>query len=79
MLGAIQATEALKYLIGKGNLLINRLLVFDALKMNFREVPFKRNPKCPICGERPTIKELIDEEVAVCDLKDRKKVKNNST
>ncbi len=71
MLGTIQATEALKYLIGKGELLTNRLLIFDALKMKFRDVAIKKNPKCPICGENPSIKELIDEAQPVCDLKKR--------
>lgn len=72
MLGTIQATEALKFLIGKGDLLTNRILIFDALKMKFREAPIARNPACPICGKHPTIKTLIDEEGPVCDLKDRK-------
>lgn len=73
MLGTIQATEALKYLIGKGELLVNRLLIFNALNMKFREAVAKRNPYCPICGESPIIKELIDEEQPVCDLKNRDK------
>lgn len=71
MLGTIQAAEALKFLIGKGSLLVNRLLIFDALRMNFREVAVKKNPHCPICGDHPTIKELKDEEGPVCDLKNR--------
>lgn len=71
MLGTIQAAEALRYFIGKGELLVNRLLIFDALNMKFREVAVKKNPQCPICGERPLIKELIDEELPSCDLKNR--------
>jgi len=73
MLGTIQATEALRFLIGKGELLINRLLIFDALAMKFRESAFKRNPRCPVCGNNPSIKELKDEELPVCDLKNRPK------
>ncbi len=69
MLGTIQAAEALRFLIGKGELLVNRLLIFDALKMRFRETTVKRNPNCPICGKNPLIKTLIDEEPPVCDLK----------
>lgn len=79
MLGTIQATEAIKYLIGKGDLLIDRLLIFDAFNMKFRETAFKRNPRCPVCGENPSIKELIDEEQPVCDLKDRANHENKKT
>ena len=69
ILGTIQATEALKYLIGKGELLTNRMLIFDALNMNFKTVHFKRDPDCPVCGLKPIIKDLVDEEQPVCDLK----------
>lgn len=69
VIGSLQATEALKYLLGVGELLTNRMLIFDALAMRFREAKFKRNPRCPICGENPTITELRDEEQPVCDLK----------
>ncbi len=69
ILGTIQATEALKFITGVGDLLTNRLLVFDAKKMNFRTVKVKRNPKCPVCGDHPSITELIDYEMPVCDLK----------
>ena len=68
ILGTIQATEALKYIIGIGELLTNRILIFDAFNMNFRTTEIKRNSDCPICGKNPTIKELIAEEQAVCDL-----------
>lgn len=68
MLGTIQAAEALKYIIGKGELLTNRLLIFDALNMNFRTVEIKRNEDCPVCGSKPTITELKDYEQPVCDL-----------
>jgi len=58
----------LKYLVGKGTLLTNRLLIFNALHMQFRTVNIKKNPNCPVCGNNPTIKELVDEEQKVCDL-----------
>ena len=69
MLGTIQAAEALKYVIGIGELLTNRLLTFDALKMQFRTIPVKHRTSCEICGEKPTITTLIDYEQAACDLK----------
>ena len=69
MLGTIQAAEALKYIIGIGDLLTNRLLTFDAKTMNFRTIPVKHRDSCAICGSKPTISELIDYEQAACDLK----------
>ena len=66
IMGTIQAAEAVKYLLGIGELLINRLLVFDALKMTFRAVAFQRNAACPLCGRHPTITALRDEAPAVC-------------
>ncbi len=70
VIGIMQATEALKYLLGMGKPLAGRLLVYDALAMTFRTVNVRRNPHCPICGENPTITELKDEVDAmnVCDL-----------
>jgi adenylyltransferase/sulfurtransferase len=68
VVGVIQATEVVKLIMGKGEPLIGRLLLYDALKMNFREVKFRRNPKCPVCGENPTIKELVDYD-AFCGIK----------
>ncbi len=62
VIGIIQATEAVKLIIGKGEPLMGRLLLYNALKMEFREVKIKRNPSCPVCGDKPTIKELIDYE-----------------
>ena len=56
----IQATEAIKLIIGEGEPLIGRLLLFDALKMRFRELKLRRNPECPLCGDNPTIHALID-------------------
>ncbi len=70
VLGTIQATEAIKFLLGAGELLTDRLLTYNALRMRFREVTLRKNPKCPLCGENPTITELRDEvnAVTVCDL-----------
>ena len=62
IVGSIQAIETLKVLLGKGDPLVGRLLVFDAMKMRFRELKLRKNPECPICGDHPTIRELIDYE-----------------
>ncbi|KIE43946.1 HesA/MoeB/ThiF family protein [Geobacter anodireducens] len=70
VIGTIQATEAIKFLIGKGELLTGHIMMYDALEMNFRKVKLNRNRKCPVCGENPTVTELVDELDAlnVCDL-----------
>jgi len=60
VIGVIQATETLKLILGKGNSLLNRLLLFDALQMQFRELKLRRDPECPLCGDHPTITQLID-------------------
>jgi adenylyltransferase/sulfurtransferase len=60
--GLLQATEAIKLIIGQGKPLIGRLLLFNALDMSFRELRIRRDKACPVCGENPTIKELIDYE-----------------
>jgi sulfur-carrier protein adenylyltransferase/sulfurtransferase len=60
VIGVIQATEALKLILGKGKSLLNRLLLFDALEMQFRELKLRRDPQCPLCGDHPTITQLID-------------------
>jgi len=62
IVGCIQAAEAIKLILGVGNPLIGRLLTFNALKMQFRELRLRRDPECPICGEHRTITELIDYE-----------------
>jgi adenylyltransferase/sulfurtransferase len=62
VIGCIQATEAVKLILRRGSPLIGRLLLYDALKMRFRELNIKRDPNCPLCGEHPTIAELIDYE-----------------
>jgi adenylyltransferase/sulfurtransferase len=58
VIGLVQATEAIKVLLGIGEPLIGRLLTYDALGMRFREVKLRRDPKCPVCGEHPTITDL---------------------
>jgi molybdopterin/thiamine biosynthesis adenylyltransferase/rhodanese-related sulfurtransferase len=63
IIGCIQATEILKLAIGKGTSLVGRLMLFNALDMKFRELKLRRDPQCPICGDHPTIKELIDYEI----------------
>jgi rhodanese-related sulfurtransferase len=63
IIGCIQATEILKLALGKGDSLVGRLLLFNALDMKFRELKLRRDPQCPICGDHPTIKGLIDYEV----------------
>ncbi len=62
VIGVIQATETIKLIIGKGELLVGRLLMYDSLAMRFREVRIRRDPSCPICGENPTITELMNYE-----------------
>jgi adenylyltransferase/sulfurtransferase len=87
VVGGIQATEALKILLGIGEPLVGQLLLYDALGMRFEELKLRRDPKCPLCGENPTIKELQDyaafcgvgrgeeveavEEIAAAELKRR--------
>jgi adenylyltransferase/sulfurtransferase len=58
VVGLVQATEAIKLILGIGEPLIGRLLTYDALGMRFREVKLRRDPKCPLCGTSPTIKDL---------------------
>ena len=62
VVGTLQATEAVKLILGAGELLIGRFLIFDALKMKFRELKLRKDPDCPVCGEHPTVTELIDYE-----------------
>lgn len=62
IIGLIQATEIIKLILGRGASLLNRLLLFNALEMRFREVKLRRDPQCPLCGERPVITKLIDYE-----------------
>ncbi len=67
VIGTIQATEVIKLLTGIGEPLIGRLMLYDALAMRFRELKLRRNPDCPVCGDQPTITELIDYD-AFCGL-----------
>ncbi len=60
IVGCMQATEAIKLILGHGEPLIGRLIVFDALTMTFRELRLRRDPECPVCGEDPTLTDLID-------------------
>lgn len=62
IIGSIQAVETIKLILGKGEPLIGRLLLFDALAMEFREMKVEKDPRCPVCGENPTITTLIDYE-----------------
>lgn len=65
IIGTLQANEVLKLIMGIGKPLFGRLLIFDALETEFREVKVPKNPECPLCGENPTIKELIDFKLEV--------------
>ncbi len=62
VIGTIQATETIKLLVGIGEPLVGRLLVYDALRMKFRELKLRKDPDCPVCGTRPTVTALIDYE-----------------
>ncbi len=62
IVGALQAAEAIKLIVGIGEPLIGRLMLIDTLRMEFRTVKIRRNPQCPVCGDNPTIRELIDYE-----------------
>ncbi|MBQ9269501.1 MAG: molybdopterin-synthase adenylyltransferase MoeB [Oscillospiraceae bacterium] len=70
VIGSLQAMEAIKYLTGVGDLLAGRLMTYDAIKMEFRTIKLPHDTStCPVCGENPTITELIDYEQAACELK----------
>jgi len=62
IIGVVQATEVIKLRLEKGELLNGKLLLYDSLNMDFKKLKIQRNPACPMCGENPTIKELIDYE-----------------
>jgi adenylyltransferase/sulfurtransferase len=62
IIGVIQATEAIKLILGVGEPLIGRFLIYDALKMRFRELKLRKDPDCPVCGTHPTVTKLIDYE-----------------
>jgi molybdopterin/thiamine biosynthesis adenylyltransferase len=68
VIGSLQAMEAIKYLTGVGELLTGKLLTYDALKMEFRTIKLPAHvANCPVCGEHPTITELIDYEQVECE------------
>jgi adenylyltransferase/sulfurtransferase len=60
IIGCIQALETIKWILGAGDTLVGRLVLFDALKLRFRELKLRKDPNCPVCGEHPTIHKLID-------------------
>jgi len=62
VIGVIQATETIKLIVGKGEPLIGRLLMYDSLAMRFREIRIRRDPDCPLCGTHPSITELLNYE-----------------
>ena len=62
IVGTIQANETIKIILGAPDTLVNRLLLFDAWQMKFRELKLRKDPNCPVCGENPSVKELIDYE-----------------
>ncbi len=62
LVGVMQATEVIKLILGKGESLVGRLLLVDALNMRFRELKLRKNPECPVCGTNPTVTQLIDYE-----------------
>jgi sulfur-carrier protein adenylyltransferase/sulfurtransferase len=79
LVGVIQATEVIKLILGKGSPLIGRLLLVDALTMRFRELKLRKNPECPVCGENPTVTQLIDYQQfcgIVPETKEDKSMKN---
>jgi molybdopterin/thiamine biosynthesis adenylyltransferase len=62
IIGTVQATEAIKLILGEGDPLIGRLLTYDSLKMAFRTLRLRKDKSCPVCGEHPTITKYIDYE-----------------
>jgi len=69
VIGVLQAIEAIKLILGAGDSLEGHLMIFDALKMNFRKVRVRKDPECALCGENPTIKELVAYEEQACEFK----------
>jgi adenylyltransferase/sulfurtransferase len=78
IVGSIQANETIKLILGGGDALINRLLLFDAWMMRFRELKLRKDPACPVCGDNPTIRELIDYE-EFCGLKPQPTAETTAT
>lgn len=69
VVGGLQATEVLKLILGKGDVLKNELLIYNALKTTFRKVKVPKNPDCPVCGNNPTITELLDYDAEYCTVR----------
>jgi len=69
IMGCVQAAEALRYIIGVGELLIDTLLVADIMKMDFRKITVRKNSRCPVCGDNPTVTGLRDYALPACDLR----------
>jgi sulfur-carrier protein adenylyltransferase/sulfurtransferase len=78
LVGVIQATEVVKLILGKGDPLIGRLLLVDALAMKFRELKLRKNPECPVCGKNPTITKLVDYE-EFCGIRGEEQAVETST
>ncbi|MEK6581112.1 MAG: molybdopterin-synthase adenylyltransferase MoeB [Nitrospirota bacterium] len=66
VVGSLQAIEVIKLILGKGDPLKNTLLIYDALKTTFRRIKVLKNPNCPVCGDNPTIRELLDYDAGYC-------------
>src|SRR5713226_5072108 len=78
LVGVIQATEAIKLILGKGEALVGRLLLVDALGMKFRELKLRKNPDCPVCGAHPTVTKLIDYQQFCGIMPEEQKVSNEA-
>ena len=78
LVGVIQATEVVKLILGKGDPLIGRLLLVDAMGMKFRELKLRKNPECPVCGKNPTITKLVDYE-QFCGIRGEEQAVETST
>lgn len=78
LIGTLQGTEVLKLILGIGKPLTDRMLTYNALRTQFREVSFKKNPDCPLCGADPTIKTLEAEEQPVCEIDAMETVRTES-
>jgi adenylyltransferase/sulfurtransferase len=68
VIGTIQATEAMKVILGIGDLLTDRILTYEARGAAFREIRIRRNPNCPVCGDHPQISELVEYEQVICEI-----------
>jgi molybdopterin/thiamine biosynthesis adenylyltransferase len=69
VIGSLQAMEAIKYIVGRGEILVGSLLTYDALKMEFRKIKLPRDERCAVCGTNPSIHKPFDYEQSLCDLK----------